>query len=153
MKQLNSIDNKTSKKVKITFEEVLQNADLKITRSRLEVLKLFFSAKKPLTHQLIMDNLPKNESWDRVTIYRTLSEFSEKKILKLLISNDRISYFELVHLEKSHGHFFCNECGKIECLNKNTFEIDLKFNNSKYLIHSLEILVTGKCEVCNKWKE
>lgn len=149
MKLQNNIENKTNKKFKISFEDVLHNADLKITRSRLEVLKIFYLAKKPLTHQSIMDDLPKNESWDRVTIYRTLSEFSEKKILKLLISNDRISYFELRQHEKSHGHFFCYDCGKIECLHDTMIDVNIKFNHSKHLIQSFEILVTGKCEACN----
>lgn len=61
------------------LKEILHKADLKITRSRLEVLKILYQTHKPITHTYIMEHLPEKDTWDRVTVYRTLSEFTEKK--------------------------------------------------------------------------
>jgi Fe2+ or Zn2+ uptake regulation protein len=71
------------------LKEILHRADLKITRSRLEVLKILYHTHKPITHTYIMEHLPEKDTWDRVTVYRTLSEFTEKKIIKSLPSNER----------------------------------------------------------------
>jgi Fur family transcriptional regulator, ferric uptake regulator len=148
MKQPSNVQNKKPVGTENQFEEVLHNAELKITRSRMEVLRLFYKIKKPVTHHYVMDNLPLEENWDRVTIYRTLSEFSEKNILRQLISSDRLSYFELKKENHYHGHFVCNQCGSIECLNEKIITVSFKIEDSKYKIDSYEILLTGICGDC-----
>ena len=91
------------------LKDILHRADLKITRSRLEVLKILYNSQKPITHTYIMDHLPEKDNWDRVTIYRTLSEFTEKKIIKSLPSSERVTYFEIKNETKTeHSHLVCD---------------------------------------------
>ncbi|MCC6275002.1 MAG: transcriptional repressor, partial [Leptospiraceae bacterium] len=82
--------------VKVQPREMLQELGLKVTRSREAVISVLQNSSNPLTHLELMEKLPKDESWDRVTVYRTLSELEEKKVLRSVSSNERITYFELV---------------------------------------------------------
>ena len=147
MKQQN-LQTKKDNKVNTVYEDILHKSDLKITRNRMEVLRLFYNSNKPITHNYVMEHLPEAENWDRVTIYRTLSEFAEKKIIRQLISNDRVSYFELIKDESSHGHFVCDICGKIECLKSDSLKVEITKQNFKYQIFSFEVLAHGKCGEC-----
>ena len=131
------------------LKEILHKADLKITRSRLEVLKILYHTHKPITHTYIMEHLPEKDTWDRVTVYRTLSEFTEKKIIKSLPSNERITYFEIKNEAKpEHSHLVCDSCGKMECFNEDSYKFQFKKNVQDFRVRSLEIIIRGLCKNC-----
>ncbi|MEM7181221.1 MAG: Fur family transcriptional regulator, partial [Spirochaetota bacterium] len=128
--------------------EILKKAGLKITKTRVAVLKMLCDAGKPISHTDIMDGLPNNSSWDRVTIYRTLAEFEQKRIVKSLNSGNRIKYYEFLRNDtvNQHAHLFCNECGKIECLDlSDSLAIGL---DKDFVILDVEILIRGVCKFC-----
>lgn len=58
--------------------QILKKIGLKVTKNREQVLSILQGSPRPLNHQEIMEKLPKEESWDRVTIYRALSDLEEK---------------------------------------------------------------------------
>ena len=126
----------------------LRDNHLKITRSRIAVYKILLNSKKPLSHSDIMEALDDGKNFDRVTIYRTLGEFEEKKIVKSLLSGERTSYFEIIcPLQEQHAHITCESCGKIECLHDNHFDFSIK-QTGDYQINSVDILVRGLCGKC-----
>jgi len=126
--------------------KALKTHNLKVTKSRLEVLKILTESKKPLSHSDIMDKLDQSQNWDRVTIYRTLGEFEEKKIVKSLLSQDRVTYFELSDSLPDHAHFACLKCGKMECLKPSEYKFQFKGNINQ--VKSIEILIKGICDDC-----
>lgn len=126
---------------------ILKKAGLKVTKSRVAVLDLLFQANKPINHSDIMKLLPTSNQWDRVTIYRTLSEFEERCIVKSLHSSNRVKYYEYQKEGiKSHGHKVCEFCGDIECLDgvfKLVYPISEDFH-----VSSIEVLIRGICKFC-----
>lgn len=131
------------------LKEILHKADLKITRNRLEVLRILYITHKPVTHTFIMENLPDKVNWDRVTVYRTLSEFTEKKIIKSLSSNERVTYFEMQNETKpEHSHLVCDSCGKMECFDEDSYKFQFIKNVKDFKVRSLEIIIRGLCKNC-----
>lgn len=132
-------------------EEIIVSAlrenHLKITKTRVAVYRLLLNSTKPLSHSEITELLKGESSYDRVTIYRTLSEFEEKKIARSLLSSERTTYFEIIEPLKEHAHITCEICGKMECLVDENFHFSIKETGS-YLVTSVEILVKGKCGDC-----
>ncbi|MDX1958408.1 MAG: Fur family transcriptional regulator [Leptospiraceae bacterium] len=131
----------------IDIKEILKNNNLKITKSRIAVLELLSESSKPITHSEIMENLADAENWDRVTIYRTLGEFEEKKIVKTILSNDRVTYFELQDSLHEHAHLSCDSCGKMTCLNKEQFHFSIG-EIVEFKLNRVEILLKGICKNC-----
>lgn len=129
------------------IESTLKINHLKITKTRVAVFKILVSSRKPLSHSEIMEQLDSDKNWDRVTIYRTLSEFEEKKIVKSLLSKERTTYFEIIDTKKEHAHITCDVCGKMECLLDEMFHFSIK-EAGEYRIQSVEILVKGICGTC-----
>lgn len=134
-------------KISTEFDAILKIHNLKITKSRLEVLRVLKQSTKPLTHSEIMEKLDRSQNWDRVTIYRTLGEFTEKKIVKSILNIDRVTYFELVDSHPEHAHLSCLECGKVECLEENEYKFVLE-NSKGFEVRSIEILLKGICREC-----
>lgn len=106
-------------------------------------------SKNPVNHADLMESLPKGNSWDRVTIYRTLSELEEKSIIRSLLSNERVTYFEMkegVHAD-GHSHVVCDNCGLIECIDEELNEIPVRKIRG-FKVRTMDILVRGLCKTC-----
>jgi len=129
------------------IEIALKENHLKITKARVAVFKILATSRKPLSHSDIMEMLDSEKNWDRVTIYRTLSEFEEKKIVKSLLSKERTTYFEIMDSMSEHAHITCEVCGKMECLLDEMFDFSIK-KACDYQIKTVEILVKGICGNC-----
>ncbi len=129
------------------IEKTLRDNHLKITKTRVAVFNILLTSHKPLSHSEIMEKLDTDKSWDRVTIYRTLSEFEEKKIIKSILSKERTTFFEINDTLKEHAHITCEMCGKMECLIDEMFHFSIK-EAGTYQIRSVEILVKGVCGNC-----
>ncbi|HMV78942.1 MAG TPA: Fur family transcriptional regulator [Leptospiraceae bacterium] len=128
--------------------ESLKKNKLKVTRNRIAVLDLLKSSDKPMTHSDIMEGLSKEGHWDRVTIYRTLSEFAEKQIVQIIHSDERLTYFELKDDPPEHGHLICDSCGKLYCLKDEMFHLRLEGNLKSFQIKRIEIFIRGLCKSC-----
>lgn len=129
------------------FKKLLQEGGLKVTRNRIAVLELLSKINRPVNHADIMNQLPQDSGWDRVTIYRTLTELEDKKIIKSFHSSDRSTYYEFSIEEKCHIHTLCESCGKIECIkNKITVSHFIKVKN--FRIRDVEVLMKGLCKIC-----
>ncbi|TGN14349.1 Fur family transcriptional regulator [Leptospira ilyithenensis] len=132
---------------------ILKKIGLKVTKNREKVISILQDSRRPLNHQEIMEKLPKDESWDRVTIYRALADLEEKNILNSLHSADRLTYFELKEeggrtVSLAHGHLICNVCGKIECIDDPWNGIPSTKQLKGFSTDSVEIVFRGTCKSC-----
>lgn len=131
---------------------ILKKNGLKVTKNREHVLSVLRDSLRPLNHQEIMEKLPKDESWDRVTIYRALSDLEEKNILSVLHATDRVTYFELNDSEEKdsavHGHKICNTCGKIECIDSPWEALPGPNQLKGFLVSTVEVVFRGLCRTC-----
>ena len=105
--------------------DILKKNQLSITDSRKKILELFLKSDGALAHADIEKNT--GETFDRVTVYRTLQTFVEKGIIHLIPTTDNSILYALCkdnceagHHHDDHVHFICNSCGKTICLDEVT---------------------------------
>ena len=131
--------------------DILKQNHLSITGSRLKILELFLERKTALSHADIEKNT--NESFDRVTVYRTLQTFVEKGIIHLIPTTDNSIKYALCkndcapgHHHDNHVHFICDECSKTICLDGVNIPV-VRLPKGFTPQHS-EMVVTGVCGDC-----
>lgn len=131
--------------------QILRQNRLSITDSRQKVLDLFLLSAGALSHADIEKNT--GESFDRVTVYRTLQTFVEKGIIHLIPTTDNSIKYALCkndcapgHHHDNHVHFICGECEKTICLNDVNIpvvKLPIGFTPTRS-----EMVVTGTCGEC-----
>jgi len=135
---------------KFNPSDLLKSVGLKVTKNREQVLLILNESERPLNHQEIMQKLPKNQTWDRVTIYRTLADLESKNLLNCVLNNDRVTYFELKNYKNTsipgHSHLICDSCGTITCITD--IDREIPKNLKGYRIHSMEVNYHGICKNC-----
>ena len=131
--------------------DILKQNRLSITDSRLNILELFLKQYSALSHADIEKNT--GESFDRVTVYRTLQTFVEKGIIHLIPTTDNSIKYALCkndcapgHHHDNHVHFICDECNKTICLDGVDVPV-VKLPKGFKPKHT-EMVVTGVCEDC-----
>lgn len=137
--------------MKLDYEEILKNSDIRVTSSRVMILENFYKTKRPIRAEDVYLNLKNN--LDEATVYRTLSSFEKNKIIRRVNLKKDSAYFELNN--DHHHHIVCESCGKIEDFRENVeiekilkkiVEGSSNFKNINE--HSLELF--GLCNFCNK---
>ncbi len=133
------------------LENQLQNRRIRPTAMRELVLKV-------LTEQSTAINLAdlenKFEKADKVTLYRTLKTFEEKKLIHSIDDGTGSLKYALCketcqcNPEDLHIHFLCSVCGKTYCLDDIAVpQVQLP---KGFSLESLNLIVKGKCANCRK---
>lgn len=132
-------------------EEILKKNHLSVTDSRQKIMQLFLNSDGALAHADIEKKT--GESFDRVTVYRTLQSFVEKGIIHLIPTRDNSIKYALCkddceagHHHDNHVHFICDECHKTICLDDVTVP-EVKLPKGFTPQHA-EMVVNGICEEC-----
>ncbi|HEV8083244.1 MAG TPA: Fur family transcriptional regulator [Chitinophagaceae bacterium] len=131
--------------------QILKQNRLSITGSRQKILELFLLSDGALSHADIEKNT--GESFDRVTVYRTLQTFVEKGIIHLIPTTDNSIKYALCkndcapgHHHDNHVHFICGECEKTICLDD--VNIPMVKLPGGFTPTRSEMVVTGTCGEC-----
>ena len=135
--------------LRLQIEKILKSSGLSVTKNRKKLLKALLHAAKPLTLNQIRSLIG---YIDRVTLFRILSAFEERKIIhKIRLDNGR-QLFALcdqgcnsVSHNHDHIHFKCDSCDDVSCLSVDNFP-DFKIPN--YMIRDISINVNGLCSSC-----
>lgn len=129
----------------------LKKNNLSITESRRKILQLFLEETGALSHGDIEKRA--GESFDRVTVYRTLQTFVEKGIIHTIPTADNSIRYALCKDECSEGHhhdhhihFICSNCHKTYCLD-DVVTPDIKLPRGYTAAHT-EVVVEGICKNC-----
>ena len=99
----------------------IKAAGLRCTAARLAVLEHMHAASGPLSHAEVSEALG-HRNFDRVTIYRNLTELAEAGILSRVEVGDHVWRFEVTRAghgrtrADDHPHFLCTSCGEVSCL-------------------------------------
>ena len=132
-------------------EEILKKNHLSVTDSRQKIMQLFLNSNGALAHADIEKKT--GESFDRVTVYRTLQSFVEKGIIHLIPTKDNSIKYALCkddceagHHHDNHVHFICEECSKTICLDDVTVP-QVKLPKGFTPQHA-EMVVNGICGEC-----
>ncbi len=130
---------------------ILRKNHLSITDSRQKILELFLQSNGALEHADIEEKT--GESFDRVTVYRTLQLFVEKGLIHSIPTTDNAIKYALCkddceagHHNDNHVHFICDNCSKTICLDDVTIpsvKLPKGFSPAR-----AEMVVTGICGDC-----
>ena len=131
------------------FKVILNSRSQRITRPRLEILRILKSNHKPLTMSEIHSNV-KKEKIDLATVYRTVNLFAELGIVYEIDFKDEFKRYELIYDRHHHHHIVCKKCKRVENVEACVLADLEKFLNKKgytEISHSLEFF--GVCAQCN----
>ena len=132
-------------------EQLLKDFRLRNTSSRADILNLFLEHPYALSYSDIEKEVA--ETYDRVTVYRTLKTFVDKGVvhkvlddtggLKYALCKERCTSAEHHH---EHVHFKCVNCGQTNCLDEVRIpEVQLP---KGYRGKELNLLIQGLCNKC-----
>ena len=131
--------------------QILRNHQLRTTESRSAILNLFLKNTFALSYSYIEKQIA--DSYDRVTVYRTLKTFLDKGVIhKVLDDEGSLKYAlcsepcstEVHHHE--HVHFKCQRCGQTNCLDEVTIpEVALP---PGFKAREMNLLIQGICDKC-----
>ncbi len=130
-------------------EKLLKSHQFKVTPARLEILHILSESQVPLDAEAIFKKL-KDKQTNNVTVYRTLTSFAKKGIVRRVDLRKDAVCFELA--DNHHHHIVCTDCGDVEdvdvCLSAEIQKtISSKSKKFKTITdHSLEFF--GQCKKC-----
>ena len=135
------------------LQDQIRAAGLRVTASRIAVLRALRGTSTPRTHGEIAEELAP-AGWDRASVYRVLTDYVEAGLLRRSDLGDHVWRFEMLKPEKkhesaAHPHFLCNECGDVTCLPDESIRVAPARGSPKAMRKKgLEIQVRGVCDRC-----
>ncbi len=125
----------------------LSQFGLSRTAIRTKLLEILYIAEEALSSKEIESKL--DDDVDRVTLYRTIKLFEEKKIIHKIVIDDQVTKYKLINSQKGkeHPHFHCTECDKVLCL-PDTPLPSCKLPDG-FSIQAQSTIVEGTCQNCN----
>jgi Fur family ferric uptake transcriptional regulator len=136
--------------LRLQIENIIKKSKLSLTKSRKKVLRVFINSNKPLSTydiQSLVGNM------DRVTLFRILNSFEDKKIIHIIRLENGQKLFALCHQEcdvekhiHNHIHFQCEKCNDVSCLPVENLP---RFKFPQYVINNVNININGLCIKCN----
>ncbi|MBE6048348.1 MAG: transcriptional repressor [Clostridium sp.] len=133
----------------MSFEEILKNNNLKVTKGRRIILEILKEANKSLGAEVILKECKeKGVTINLSTVYRALEMFEQRGMVDKFIGNDGISSYKLKG--KEHKHMLqCSVCHKqveVPCPMKQVEEIVETETGFRLTEHNL--IMKGVCEQC-----
>jgi len=133
------------------MDNLFKLKNLRVTKFRQTVYDIFKNNNSAISVNFIENEL---ESFDRITLYRTLKLFKKKGLIheitfanrekKLALCSDDCVENNDLH-NHDHVHFHCSECNEVFCVD---IPCPPKLNLTGYKIDKVEIQVIGTCVQC-----
>lgn len=136
--------------VKRKIEKLLSSVNLRRTSSRVAILGVLLSVRKPQTADQIAANLAPAGP-NKVTIYRTLESFIGAGLVHKVFLQERTWHFELARNcteSQCHPHFTCTNCGDMQCLMEMTLPM-AESPHKGFVIGRQRVQLEGLCPKCN----
>lgn len=125
---------------------IIESKGLSPSINRIKILKYLMDKKNHPTVDMLYKDLKKDiPTLSKTTVYNTLKVFLENNIVQeISIENGEKRFDANV---KVHGHFKCENCGKIFDFECNVISNDARLDNFK--INKKDIYFKGICKECN----
>ncbi len=131
--------------------QVLKDAGLSRTPQRVAVLGMLINSDRALTVIDIFVEISPYQKINKATIYRILSSFKEKGIIRDIPVSDGVNYYEMACRHNPvHAHFYCRACKKMFCLEPITLSQAWGIFSSPYgfKVDGFTLNITGLCRDC-----
>lgn len=130
---------------------VLKEAGFNRTPQRLAVLEMLIRTDRPLTGTYIFNTISRRQRVNKATVYRILSSFMEKDIIRRIPISEGVNYYEMACQHNPvHAHFYCTVCRKMFCLEPLTLSQAWEWFAAPdgFKINDLSLTITGVCNHC-----
>ena len=134
-------------------KDELKQKGIKNTKAKSALLHILKSNKAPMDVNTLHKECQKSTSVNLVTVYRTLQQFHEKKLVQEFLDKDSVTQYEYINQNsRAHPHFQCEKCNKVVCLGALSFDDALYFSNmaKKNQVNMINITLNGICEECQE---
>lgn len=135
---------------KCKADNLLKNTNTVKTEARESILRLILDSDAPVTandlHLRLIDT-----GVDLATVYRALKLFTEKGLVRAVhAEGGHVFYEKSCEHNPPHAHFYCESCGKLECMKPFGFDESSAFIKmaKDRDIRSVELILKGRCEIC-----
>jgi Fur family ferric uptake transcriptional regulator len=110
------------------YEKLLLGANIKATPNRVRVLEVVGNNSFPLFAGDIYEIMKRSSSINRVTAYRILDQLVAHGVVERISTGGIAFYNGLAPNDhhKPHPHFYCKNCGQMDCLSPESLIIDTK---------------------------
>lgn len=132
------------------LKSILKSHGLRITDCRMDVLGLFSGQDHALNIKSLEESLG---TYDKATLYRTLSTFTEHGILHKIPDDQGVPTYGICHgtcdatgHHHQHLHFKCTQCDQVECIDYPVPSVLLP----GYQVEEVNVIATGICKNCEK---
>ncbi|MEN8303826.1 MAG: transcriptional repressor [Campylobacterota bacterium] len=133
------------------IKEELREKGIKNTKAKSILLHILKSSEGPIAVNSLHAQCQKETSVNLVTVYRTLQQFYEKKLVQEFLGKDGVIQYEYTRQgTRAHPHFQCEKCNKVICLGELGFDDALYFSNmaKQHRVNTINITLNGVCEEC-----
>ena len=133
------------------IKELLVKKEIKVTNQRIIILNEIIKWKKPFKAIDLFSFLLMHQNIDLATVYRVLTLFKDKQIIREVIISEGEQYFENSLTDNPvHPHFLCEKCHKISCLDSAIPKQMLSSSNfpEDYIINDISVNIKGICSNC-----
>jgi Fur family ferric uptake transcriptional regulator len=135
-----------------SLDEKLQAHNLRKTAMRQDILSIFTDAKGiALANKDIEDKL---DTFDRITLYRTLKAFEKNGLIHQVIDGTGTTKYALCsdycdehHHHDVHAHFYCTSCEQTSCLEN--VKVSEPVLDKGFKIESAQLVLNGICNECH----
>ncbi|PIE61342.1 MAG: ferric uptake regulator family protein [Desulfobacterales bacterium] len=136
------------------YRDLMKQAGLPPNPNRLKVMEIIGNNNFPLSATQIHDTLDRQSPVNRVTVYRILDLLVEKGLVDRIATGGRSAYYGLApnDIHPSHAHFYCTQCGKMDCLSPESLNVELNRRDHHFpgKIDRMEMRLDGVCTNCLK---
>jgi Fur family ferric uptake transcriptional regulator len=133
---------------------LLESAGLGYTPNRHRVLEVVGNSSGPLSARQIFDTLRRSDNINRVTVYRILDLLVDRSLVERIRGGGRSFVYGPApnRNHPAHPHFYCRNCGNLECLNPQSLDVNLQAMQRTFpgVIENVEVRVDGVCKNCLK---
>ncbi|MDP4278532.1 MAG: transcriptional repressor [Bacteroidota bacterium] len=136
----------------MTPTEILTLHHLRKTPTRLAIVQYLQTSPLPQSENELHQKM--QASYDRITVYRTIQTLMETGVIhRITVDSTTVRYalnhctVQLHEHDNNHVHFYCTNCGKLECLKGVSIQpYQLPEGYRKEECH---VVIKGLCKQCS----
>ncbi len=137
------------------FLQFLQGRGKRLTRQRQLIVEMVFSHHDHFDAEELIDHLRPliaARKVSRPTIYRTLGELVEARMLRSIMTLSGRSVYEHDYGYPRHDHLHCQTCGRLIEFQSNEIEqlCEKVAQEHEFQVAGLRVFVTGTCADCRR---